>query len=156
MPVTNGEIKVSEPWTPKTRNRGVRQEPTIAASQKVASSRNPSKASKTAPQEGAIVDVITRNKSVSGDKPWTAEGVSLSQKAEPKRRNRESGGKTMDTFSQKPNHGLSRNPSKPVKVMEGKTPKVSSGKTVAKQPRYASAGNSKARRGANANGYIAD
>lgn len=125
MPVTNGEVKVSEPWSPKSRNKGQKQEPTQAAPQNRQTSKNPSKTVKAWTPDGATVSVLSRNKSVSSDKPWDTDGVSLSQKAAPKRRSRGSGGKTMDTFSQNPNGSVSRNPSTPVKVMEGKSNDVS-------------------------------
>lgn len=137
MPVSNGQVKVSEPWTIKTRNRGKRSEPAQAAPQNSLSSRNKGAgtSAKSEAPERPIVDVVKRNKSTVGDRPFDNVGTSVAQKAEPKRRNRESGGREMDTFSQKPNQSLRRNGSTPSKEMGSHTPDVASGKTkVRKYP----------------------
>ena len=137
MPVLNGEIKVSEPWSIRTRNKGKRSEPAQAAPQNTLSTRNKGAgvSAKKAPPERPIVDVVTRNRSVVGDRPFDDVGQNLSQKAEPKRRSRGSGGKTMDSFSQKPNQSMSRNSSVPSKTMGSQTPHIGSGVTkVRKYP----------------------
>ena len=135
MPVTNGEIKVSESWSLKTRNKGRRAEPSTQAPQNTLRTRNSGSSPKSSVAEGPIVDAINRNKSVSSDKPFTTDGVSLSQKAEPKRRNSESGGRTMDSFSQNPNTNMNRNGGGASKEMGSQKPTIKTSRaSVRKYP----------------------
>jgi hypothetical protein len=107
--VNDGQIKVSEPWTLKTRNQGESTKTWIEENQgsNRPGTKNPGRASKSQVQEGAIVDVISRNKS-DKDGVFGTEKSNLSQKAG-RGRNPGDGGRTMDSFSQSTNIKLNRN-----------------------------------------------
>lgn len=144
MPNQEDQIKKSEPWSIKTRNRSVESKTFQEANKgtNMSGTRNKGTASKTATKEGAIVDVITRNKSSQNDRPFGGEKVNLSQKAG-KGNNRGDGGKTMDTFSVTSQAKIKRNPTISRKEMSQDEGLVSKGKSS--QKTYP-------KRGANASG----
>lgn len=112
MPKTNDQIKVSEPWSLKSRNSSTTTKtfrPENEGSNRPGN-KNPGRASKESVAEGAIVDVVTRNRSNAGDKPFDTAKENLSQKVG-RGRNPGEGGRVMGSFSQKPNTRMSRNAS---------------------------------------------
>jgi hypothetical protein len=142
--VNDAQIKVSEPWSPRTRNQSAKLNP-ISENQGTnrPGAQNPSKASKERVAEGAIVDVVTRNRSTVGDRPFDNDGMNLAQKAG-RGRNPSEGGKTMGSFSQKPNTGMNRNTS------DGGSKESTDARGQVKSPRTDT--RSYPKRGANARG----